>query len=112
MSSVTVTLDHDTEARLRVRAASRGETLDAHLHRVVAREADAPPEPADALARGVAWLTNRTPEEIAAARARVLATASIPRPLPPGKTLIEAVEGTWPGNETDAEIREALERMS
>jgi hypothetical protein len=55
---------------------------------------------------------NRSPEEKAAARARVLASVQPGRPLPPGKTLRDVIVGKWPGNETDEEIAAALEELS
>jgi hypothetical protein len=58
------------------------------------------------------WLANRTPEEIEATRRRLDAASRPPRPLPEGKTLSDMVCGTWPGDETDEEVAEALERLS
>ena len=55
---------------------------------------------------------NRTPEEIAEARARVLQASPTPRELPGGKTLEDVVMGQWPGDETDEQILEALEKLS
>lgn len=60
---------------------------------------------ADALAEATTRLTTRTPAEILADRAAVLAAARRGRALPEGKTLFDVVEGTWPGTETDAAIR-------
>ena len=54
----------------------------------------------------------RTPEEIAEARARILAISRPPRPLPPGKTWQDVIVGQWPGDETDEEIRVILEDLS
>jgi len=67
------------------------------------------PSPLDLAARR---LTGRAPEQIAADRDRILALSSPPRPLPPGKTLADVVVGQWPGDETDEQIRDALERLS
>lgn len=65
-----------------------------------------------ALEREIRWLTSRTPEEIEAARQRIRAKARLGRPLSAGKTLSDVVQGAWPGDETDEEIREILERLS
>lgn len=72
-------------------------------------EADTDP---DALARAIARMRNRTPEEIAAAQQRFLQQSRPPRPLPEGKTLLDVVCGQWPGDETDEEVFEALRRLS
>jgi hypothetical protein len=62
----------------------------------------------EALAQAI----NRSPEEIAQARARVLQASPAPRELPEGKTLEDVVMGQWPGDETDEQILEALEKLS
>ncbi len=69
-------------------------------------------EDPEALARAVAAMTNRTPEEIEAARARLFAQSRPPRPLPEGKTLLDVISGQWPGDETDEEVFEALRKLS
>jgi hypothetical protein len=66
----------------------------------------------DALTAAVNALINRTPEQKLADRAAVMKTARLGRPLPEGKTFFEVVQGTWPGDETDEQIFEALERLS
>ena len=66
----------------------------------------------DALTAEVHALMNRTPEQKLADRAEVMKTARLGRPLPEGKTFFEVVQGTWPGDETDEQIFEALERLS
>jgi len=66
----------------------------------------------EALARELRWLWNRTPEEIMRTREAVYSLSPDPRPIPEGKTLEDMVCGKWPGDETDDEIREALERLS
>jgi hypothetical protein len=77
---------------------------------------ESPPEPAtgpsDPLAVALSRLKNRTPEQVAADRDRLLALSPPPRPLPPGKTLEDVLAGLWPGDETDEQIREALEKLS
>ena len=54
----------------------------------------------------------RSPEQILADHAEVLAGSRKPTALPPGKTLDDMVMGKWPGDETDEEIRAALEELS
>lgn len=71
-----------------------------------------PPAEETPLEREIRWLTSRTPEEIMKAREELLKASRPARPLPPGKTLSDMVEGKWPGDETDDQIREALERLS
>ena len=69
-------------------------------------------EDPEALNRAVARMMNRTPEEIEAARARLFQQSRPPREIPEGKTLEDMISGKWPGDETDEQIREALERLS
>jgi predicted DNA-binding antitoxin AbrB/MazE fold protein len=71
-----------------------------------------PPAEETPLEREIRRLTSRTPEEIIAAREELERISRPARPLPPGKTLSDMVEGKWPGDETDEQIREALERLS
>ncbi len=68
--------------------------------------------PLDPLSAAVRRFTARTPAEVLADREAVLATARRGRVLPEGKTLFDVVEDTWPGDETDEEIRRALDRLS
>ncbi|MEO2089728.1 MAG: antitoxin family protein [Gemmataceae bacterium] len=71
-----------------------------------------PPPPETPLEREIRRLTSRTQDEIMAAREEVQKASRPARPLPPGKTLSDMVEGKWPGDETDEQVREALERLS
>lgn len=57
-------------------------------------------------------MSNRSPEQVLAARESILAASTQPRDLPAGKTLYEVIMGTWPGTETDEQILEALDRLS
>ncbi len=107
MAAVTVELPPATEQRLRDRAAAAGLSAADYLAALADQSLTDDP-----LAAAVARLTGRSPEQVAADRAAVLATARRGRPLPAGKTLAEAVEGTWPGDEPDAAIRSALDRLS
>ncbi len=68
--------------------------------------------PPAALTEAVNTLINRTPEEKLAARARAMKFLRRGRPLPEGKTFDDVVRGSWPGDETDEQIFEALERLS
>jgi hypothetical protein len=67
---------------------------------------------ADPLSIAVARMTNRSPEDKAAARAHALATYQPRRTLPPGKTFSDVISGKWPGDETDEQINAALEELS
>jgi hypothetical protein len=64
------------------------------------------------LEQEIAWLTNRSAAEIEETRRRLFALSPPPTPIPEGKTLFDMVEGKWPGDETEEEIRAALERLS
>jgi hypothetical protein len=59
-----------------------------------------------------AQATNRTDEEVTAARTRLIQASPSPRELPEGKTLEDVVTGKWPGDETDEQIFEALRKLS
>lgn len=71
-----------------------------------------PSKPNARLDQELAWLANRTAEDIERTRQELLNTSRPAQPIPAGKTLFDVVEGQWPGNETDEEIRTALERLS
>lgn len=66
----------------------------------------------DALTHAINRMVNRTPEEIAEAQMRAIAACKPRNEIPPGKTLFDMVAGKWPGDETDEQIQEALERLS
>jgi hypothetical protein len=56
-------------------------------------------------------MLNRTPEQIAADRARILAGSPEPRPLPPGKTLEDVIVGALRDDDSEEEILAALEEI-
>ena len=112
MTSVTVQLNPEIEQRLRLHARQRGETLEAYLGELAEKAAADDEETPDLLSQGVEWLTHRSSEDVRAARARILDSAPAAREIPAGKTILDMVEGKWPGNETDAEIQDALARIS
>lgn len=112
MTSVTVQLTAETEHRLRQQASRRGETLEAYLGHLAAREASGTAEAADTLRQGLEWLTQRGAAEVEAARHRILEATPPARDIPAGRSLLDLVEGKWPGTETDAEVRQALDRIS
>jgi hypothetical protein len=64
------------------------------------------------LEQELAWLVSRTDADKEATRQRLDALSPPPAPIPEGKTLADMVEGTWPGDETDEQINEALKRLS
>lgn len=53
-------------------------------------------------------LQNRTPEQIAEDRRRILANARKARPLPPGKTLEDVIVGALSDDKSEEEILLAL----
>jgi hypothetical protein len=109
--AIAIKLSPEIEQKLRERAAVNGLSLEVYLEELAERDANANGRP-DALTLAVQRLTNRAPTEIIAEREQILKSARRGRPLPEGKTLLEVVEGSWPGDETDEEIRTALERLS
>ncbi len=64
------------------------------------------------LAQGLDWLTHRGAEKMRAARERILGASLPPRDVPAGKTVLNMMEGKRAGTETDAGIRDALQRIS
>src|SRR5205807_9963142 len=55
-------------------------------------------EAPDVLSQGLEWLTHRGTEEVRAARERILGASPPPRDVPAGKTVLDEVEGKWPGD--------------
>jgi hypothetical protein len=112
MTNVTVQLTPETEQQLRLKASRRGRTLETYLSQVAENEASGDTEMPDMLSQSLEWLTRRRTEEIRSARERILGASPPPRDLPAGKTVLDMMEGQWPGTETDGEIRDALGRIS
>jgi hypothetical protein len=110
MKTVAVQLTEETERQLRTRASENGMSLESLLEEIAGREAREPMAANGPLANGTAWLVGRTTADVDAARSRLLGQRV--RPLPLGQSLVKTVEGTWPSNESDAQIAEALERLS
>lgn len=97
--------------QLLLKAKANGLSLELYLEELAEQAASANGHP-DPLELAVKRLTSRTPEQVMADRQRLLASSPPARPLPEGKTLFDVVEGTWPGDETDEEIRDMLEKLS
>jgi hypothetical protein len=81
-------------------------------YRVHVSDVDEPAPEKDYLANALQRAAARTPEQVLADRADVLAGSRKAKPLPPGKTLRDVVVGQWPGDETDEQIRAALDELS
>ncbi len=81
----------------------------ATIQRMAEELAKAGPE--DQLVQAIVAHATRTPEQIEATRAAIMARSRPERPLPPGKTLDDVVQGIWPGNETAEEIQDMLDDM-
>ena len=85
--------------------------MESFIEGLADREAEVD-ESSDTIAKAVARIRNRSPEQMLADRERILGLTPPPRPIADGKTLFDVVERTWPGDETEAQIREILERLS
>ncbi len=118
--TITLDLTQDIEDRLREEAAKKGQDPAGFVRALVEKQLregevgaaeDDEAEDPGALARAVAKMTSRTPEERAEARARAIAELKPRIPPPPGSNGMEFVRGKWPGEETDEEIRAALEAV-
>jgi len=86
--------------------------LPKHRYRVEIRELIDPETEVDFLVQAIERRKNRAPEEIAAVRADVMAGVRKGTELPAGMTLSDMVVGKWPGDESDEQIRVALEELS
>ncbi len=72
------------------------------------REEDDP----EALARTITRMMARTPEERKQAQEQTMQSCKPRHQIPANKTLFDMVAGKWPGDETDEEVNQALERLS
>lgn len=105
--SVTIELSPETTARLRAEARVAGLGLDVYIAQLIERTS--PPTPLD---QALQTLISRTPEQRSALRAQVMAASRPARPLPQGKSLEDMVVGSWPGDESDSLVTEALKELS
>ncbi len=113
---ITVTISEEMQRKLEDLAQESGlsvadcahDMLEGNLERLHLYAWSEPSYYEETLAR----FTNRTPEQLAEARCRALASAPPPRPLPPGKTLADMVFGKLRDNHTDEEIIAILKEMS
>ena len=108
---LTIQLRPKTHEKLRDRAAKAGMSLEMLIAGLVEREAEID-DSLEAISKAVARIQSRSHEQMLIDRERILGLTPDPRPLPRGKTLFDVVEGTWPGDETDEQIRESLEKLS
>ncbi len=109
--TVSLRLPVVIEARLQEKAKQVGLSLVSYIEVLAERDSIADPMP-ELLEEATRRMTSRTPEQVLADREAILKTARRARPLPPGKTLADVVAGTWPGDESDDEVRMQLERLS
>jgi predicted DNA-binding protein len=110
-ATVAIHLQPESEQRLREKAREVGLSLEDYLEEIAEAEANRG-GPNDRLQQEIAWLTSRTPEEIEETRRQLIARSRAPTPIPDGMTLSDMVEGKWPGDETDEQVYEALEKLS
>lgn len=112
MPSITVQLSPEAEQQLRLLASRQGKSLEAYLGQLAEREATAESNGPNLLEQGRTGIQQRSSEQIEAARQRIIEATRAPREIPAGQTLLDVIEGKWPGSETDAEIKDALDRLS
>jgi hypothetical protein len=75
-------------------------------------EREATTEQSLSLDDAVSRLNSRTPEQLAEARRRLFDASADPLPVPDGKSLVDMIAGHWPGDESDEQIHDALEKLS
>ena len=107
--ALEVPIDRETEERLIEKAKKSGLLQATYIQHLAIDEAFAD---ADAVSIGVRKMTTWSPEQVQADREEIFKTARRDHLLPEGKTLSDVVEGMWPGDETDEQIYEMLERLS
>lgn len=116
--TLTLQLPPHTERKLRDLAAQTGQDVSDYTLTVIENHLEAHTEYAaaadgeDLLAEAVARLVSRTPDEVIEARARAAQFVRPGKPLPPGQTILDAIGGKWPGDESDEQVAEALRRLS
>ena len=113
---ITVTVSEEMQRKLEGLAQESGVSLADYAHDVLENNierlcADSCRKPTY-YEEIMAQLTNRTPEQIAEAQRRAIASAPPARPLPPGKTLADVVFGQLPDDDPDEEIIAILKEMS
>ncbi|MGH9839799.1 MAG: hypothetical protein ACREEM_13540 [Blastocatellia bacterium] len=118
---ITISVSSETEEVLKAVAESNGLPIEAYIQSLLEKAAmekangslalaDDDRDP-DSLNRAIAKMKSRTPEERAAMRERVMEGMPDPLPIPEGKTIFDLVPRIR-GNETEAEVFVALERLS
>ena len=113
---ITITVSEEMQRKLQELAQESGLSVADCAHDMLEGSLDRLRSPSSSAVDPVErYLTNlrcRTPEELAETQRLILAASRPRRIPPPGKTIADMVVGKWPGNETDAEIRAALEELS
>jgi len=118
--TLTIRLTPEEEARLQAAAQSQGvDPADWAKWLLTEHLPPLTPEPGvregsgeDLLSEAVARMKRRTSEEVSDAQVRAAGFIRPGKPLAPGQTILEAVGGRWPGDESDEEVTDALRRLS
>ena len=97
------------EAKLRDRAGRLRIPLELFLQQLLERDAESGPSTFE---NEIVQFVHRTPEEIEKARAEVRAASRGPLPIPSGRSFEEYVQSLWPGEESEEDVRAALEKLS
>ena len=118
--TLTISLTPEEEARLRAAAVRRGvdpsecakQLLAQYLPPLSPNEETAGDGGEDLLAGAIAGMTGRTSDEVSQAQTRAAEFIRPGKPLAPGQTVVAAVSGKWPGDESDDQVTEALRKLS
>lgn len=111
--TLVIELTPEQEARLDAAARAQGiEAAECARQLVTNHLPPLQPRQGADLDQAIVRMIHRSPEQIEEQRSRSETFITPGRPLPPGQTVYDAVFGQWPGDETNDEVLEALERLS
>lgn len=115
--SLTIELSVETEVAIKELAAQSGRQPEDYVkdllnEQIEIKRSQTEIDDPQAFSRAFDQMKNRTPTEIAAVREKMFQFAKPPRPLPENESIIDAVFGKIPSDETDKEVFVALQKLS